>query len=117
MIDDILKAPDFSLDNINIGEHLDSLPFGDRNNAFNAILNKLAINGEIALGGNDIGFLTKLICSNSIDTPGGNSILEQVKSMSTLNEMDRTLQQHNLKVVKKDISGYKYMIVARRLNG
>lgn len=113
-IDEILKAPDFSLDEINIGDYLDTVSFPQREETLRKILVKLNPYGEISLSGTDIGTITSVISKNIIGIPEANSILENIKSMTMLNDVERFFYQNNFKVVKKNIEGYgKYFLSAR----
>lgn len=113
-IDDILKAPDFSLDEINIGDYLDTISFPQRQETLRKILVKLNPYGQITLSGTDIGTVTSVISKNVINIQDANSILENIKSMETLNDIERFFYQNNFKVIQKNIEGYgKYILSAR----
>lgn len=113
-LEQILQAPDFSVDEINIGDKLDQIPFSERNDYLSKILSKLNPSGEITISGTDMVVLTKLISTNVMDIPSANSILENIKSMNTLNEMERLMYNSNFKITRKNIEGYgRYVFTAR----
>lgn len=113
-IDEILKAPDFSLDEINIGDYLDTVSFPQREEALRKILVKLNPYGQITLSGTDIGSLTSVISKNVINVQEANAVLENIKSMAMLSDIERFFYQNNFKVIQKNIEGYgKYFLSAR----
>lgn len=107
-------APDNSLREINLGQDLDGLTFEQRKKAVGLCRLKMRIGGRLAYSGYDLGDLTDGFRAGYVELAKFNEIINESKSISTLEEEVGEIEKLGLKVQVKRINNYLYYVEAVR---
>lgn len=79
-----------------------------------SLINKLRLGGKLVVGGVDIRLFSRAVINSTIKDEEAANIVEQVKSMTTINTVIEMLESLGLKLVFVDISGINFKITAQR---
>lgn len=102
---------------------LDYVPFNELSDLFKSLLQKLRKNGKIIIGGTDLSEVCRAYHLGIIDTNDTNKLLhgEQTGAWAfkhaqlTLIDCVQGLQQLGLKINKKRLDGFHFVVEAQRI--
>lgn len=110
-IEEILAQPDHSVQESFI--NLDAINYGNRYNVLRQILNKHAIGSTINIGGIDIYSFAEWIIYSKKEIHEINSVIENIKSLDTLDNVKRFLLENHFKTTTFKRDNGQYAITAK----
>lgn len=93
---------------------LDSFSIDNIPSLLTQLAKKVRMQGELVVGGTDIGLFCKLVTNDQIDTLSAIRLLGTVQSMTTLSQTVGILAELGLNIASSQISGIHYEIKAVR---
>ena len=109
------EIPDASCSKIQLNNILDYIANKDRDRALAAALSKLKIEGEIYLNGIDFLAAGNFIANGLISLDEVNqNIFNGKMSVDHINKVKDKLTQAGLEIVKVNMEGFSYNIIAKR---
>jgi hypothetical protein len=112
----VLKnQPDGSLENLNLGHVIDTVPYPERDNVLRGLINKLRYGGTISIEGVDLEEINRAMYQGYLEVNDANGLLyNQRRSASSMNEVISLFHSLNLKVIHKRCNNYLYYVKAQR---
>lgn len=112
MIDDLLKQPDGSIKEIDLGDELDNVEFEKKYEILTNLLKKISKGGSIRISGIDIAVLGVLINSSLVSIPDVNKFLKT--SVDRMVNVERFLETQGFLITERRIiENGKYLLSAR----
>jgi hypothetical protein len=105
-IEQILAEPNGSIESLNV--NLDGLPINEKYDLLPKLLSKLVKGGSITISGQDIYAIAKSILYSKHTILELNSIVANIRSLDTPDNIKRFLLEHNFKteICKRDNTYY-----------
>lgn len=79
-----------------------------------SLVGKLRLGGKLVVGGVDIRLFARFLINNMISEEEGSAVVEQLKSMSTVDQITNILESLGVQIAIVDVSGIHFKITAKR---